>query len=100
VRKSLELTHLAYAHNLVSFPQDYFDLIIDNAAVFWYANPDEAEVLQKSFREMLRVVRPGGLIRIGDFKASAWKAQIIDNEAVVYQAISTPVAYGYEIKKL
>ena len=56
----------AFAHKL-PFANNSFDLVFDNAAVSFYSQEEDECVYEDSLLEMLRILRPGGEIRIGDW---------------------------------
>lgn len=49
--------------NAIPFPDNYFDKILSFAVFFYF---DSYEYAQAAFEEMVRVVKPGGTIFIGD----------------------------------
>jgi SAM-dependent methyltransferase len=58
-------SHLStnFAHNLSDFGDNFFDLMIDNSAV--HESMIESDLLyERTIREMLRVLKPGGMILV------------------------------------
>lgn len=104
IRKSLQNTRADFAHDL-SFGDESFDIVIDNAASFYYAKKSEPFLLRRNLQEELRVLRKGGLLRVGDFTNAygsitpSWKERILIEEGVSYRPINEPHTSGVEIKK-
>ncbi len=90
-----------FAHSL-PFQDNSFDLIFDKEAISKYATsqdydfvdkstPEEKELFRKSLREMIRVLKPGGKIRIGDIfgygSSEDWKQRILDELGLDYEIL-------------
>jgi len=54
-----------FAHSLTDFPDDFFDVAIDNWAVHGYMPRGDQEMYDMTIGEMLRVIKPGGKIIVG-----------------------------------
>lgn len=61
----------AFAHNL-PFPDETFDLLFDNQAVSRSSRKPETLVFKEAVKEMYRVLKRGGQIRIGDRAGYGW----------------------------
>jgi SAM-dependent methyltransferase len=57
---------VAFAHKL-PLDNDSVDLVFDNAAVSYYAQEEDALAFEDSILEMIRILRPGGELRLGDW---------------------------------
>lgn len=55
-----------FAHDLMGLEDGSFDLVLDLNAVFLYVEEEFEPVLQQSIGEMLRILRPGGRMRVCD----------------------------------
>lgn len=84
------------------FQDNSFDLIFDKDAVSKYATPqdydfvdkstlEEKELFRRSLREMIRVLKPGGEIRIADIfgygSSKDWKQKILDELGLDYKVL-------------
>lgn len=58
-------TSTNFAHRLTDFPDNFFDVGIDNYAVHAYMPIGEPEIYDLTIGEMLRVMKPGGKIIVG-----------------------------------
>ncbi len=101
IQQSLEKTRAAFAHDLSSFDDGSFDVIIDDTAVFHFARENESLIFKKSLREELRILRKNGTIRIGDytFKALSWKEKVLKEEGINYRVIPLSDTSVVEITK-
>lgn len=57
-----------FAHSL-SLQNESFDLVFDNVGVSHYIDEEDALAFEDSITEMMRILRPGGELRIGDWTA-------------------------------
>jgi SAM-dependent methyltransferase len=101
----------AFAHDLSAIPDEDADMIVENKGMFYYSKPENEEIYEQSIKEMLRILKPGGRILIGDnlhvqLGADAWYARIFDRMGLEYRYLeretSTPnysKRYGLEITK-
>ncbi|MCX6816337.1 MAG: hypothetical protein NTZ93_00455 [Candidatus Beckwithbacteria bacterium] len=105
IKESMQKTYFMFAHDLSFFKDESFDVVIDNAASFYYARNDEVLLLRQGLREELRVLRQGGTIRVGDFNTygynpPSWREGVLIDEGVNYSVFKNPHTSGVEITKI
>jgi SAM-dependent methyltransferase len=89
--------HKTLAHSL-PFPDNEFDIIMDSWAVTYYSDRiGGLPLYKKSLREMVRVLKPGGKIRIGEGENRHFSRKTVTphEEAIKelglpYNLVSTP----------
>ncbi|MDO8570033.1 MAG: hypothetical protein Q7R97_00420 [Candidatus Daviesbacteria bacterium] len=103
----------AFAHDLSAIPNDAVDEVIDNLAVFHYSKPEYRELYEQSIKEMLRILKPDGIILIGDASnlksgREPWYKEIFDKLDLDYHYLERDISlgnihvnqrYGFEIIK-
>lgn len=92
-------TYALFAHDLSTFADKSFDVVIDNYAVTFYAQPSRRLAFAQSIGEMARVCR--GRIRVGDKSKDLvyggstpnWKEEVLQELGLNY----TPYRGGFEV---
>lgn len=89
----------AFAHNLSVIPNNDVDEVIDNLAVFHYSKPEYRELYEQSIKEMLRILKQGGIILIGDASnlkndREPWYKEIFDKLGLNYQYLERNISIG------
>jgi len=89
----------AFAHDLSAIPNNEVDIVTDNLAVFHYSKPEFRDAYEQSIKEMLRILKPGGKILIGDGSnmiagVEPWYREIFDKLGLDYQYIEREIPVG------
>jgi SAM-dependent methyltransferase len=101
-------TLATFAHDLSDIPSDSQDIILENRAVTFYSGEIGAGLYKKSLLEMIRVLKPGGKLRIGDRTSYGWEVlssneQILKdlelNYSVIYDSENPSRPLGVEVIK-
>lgn len=82
-------SYAAFAHE-IPLPDSSQDVVLDSMAVTYYADRLGPELYKKSIEEMMRILKPGGKLRIGAFnkygdKDKSWEEQMLINLGLEYE---------------
>lgn len=89
----------AFAHDLSAIPNEEVDEVVDNLAIFHYSKPEYREVYEQSIKEMLRILKQGGKILIGDATnikggKEPWYKEIFDKLGLDYHYLERNIPFG------